>query len=122
MNRTARRAWKKLTADEQMQIKAHYNALALYAAEIYLEDLDLSNLMNLHDNYGWGIKRLRDFYGHACQTHLRLEERFSLENETHTLYRQWADEMGINLDDWTTEEVQKWERSREQNTMTASLS
>ncbi len=69
--------------------------------EDYVRDLDVSVLWALHRYYGWGVKRLHDFYIRRTMEYLRLSDFYLMDDlylETKKLT-----ELGCDLDAWSLE-------------------
>lgn len=64
----------------------------------YAIDLDTMYLWTLHQKYGWGLKRLKQFYMDVFAEHLRMRKCYEMDDmypERHKLK-----EKGIDIEEW----------------------
>lgn len=64
----------------------------------YTLDLDTMYLWTLHQKYGWGLKRLKQFYMDVFAEHMRMRKCYEMDDmypERHKLK-----EKGIDIEEW----------------------
>ena len=64
-------------------------------------DMDTLYLWTLHSKYGWGVKRLKQFYLDVFAEHMRMREFYEMDDmypERHKLK-----EKGIDIEAWYNE-------------------
>ena len=64
----------------------------------YTLDLDTMYLWTLHQRYGWGLKRLKQFYMDVFAEHMRMRKCYEMDDmypERHKLK-----EKGIDIEEW----------------------
>lgn len=63
----------------------------------FTKDVDAMVLWTLHSHYGWGPKRLKDFYRFMFSEHLKMREHYELDD----LYpeRMKLNDIGVDLDE-----------------------
>lgn len=86
---------------ERQKMEQEIYKQCLEADKRLTKDMDTVVLWTLHNVYGWGPKRLRDFYLAMLKEHLRMREFYELED----LYpeRMKLREIGVDLDAWYDE-------------------
>lgn len=64
-------------------------------------DIDSTYLWALHSVYGWGAKRLKDFYRAVFLEHLRMRKHYEVDD----LYpeRMKLKEIGVDVESWYDE-------------------
>ena len=64
-------------------------------------DMDTIYLWTLHNKYGWGLKRLKRFYMEVFEEHLKMRERYEMDDVYPQ--RQRLKEKGIDIESWYDE-------------------
>ena len=62
-------------------------------------DMDTMYLWTLHAKYGWGYKRLKQFYLDVFREHLRMREFYEM-NDLYPERVKLKQECGIDLEEW----------------------
>ena len=73
----------------------------LNADKAFTLDMDTMYLWTLHNKYGWGLKRLKQFYKDVFAEHFRMREFYELDDlypERYKLKRK-----GIDIEAWYNE-------------------
>lgn len=78
----------KMIADAEVKAKeratkaalAEINTQILEQDNEYSLDLDSMVLWTLHNSFGFGKKRLEDFYREMCKSHTRLRKRYEMDD------------------------------------------
>lgn len=73
----------------------------LKADKEFTLDMDTLYLWTLHSKYGWGVKRLKQFYLDVFAEHMRMREFYEMDDmypERHKLK-----EKGIDIEAWYNE-------------------
>ena len=120
MNRRERRALERagkvpkqeakytLTVNEIMQAKQVQTRATideLIKEEILKKDkdfmlnMDTMYLWVLHKKYGWGYKRLKQFYLDTFQEHLRMREFYEMD-DMYLEKVKLKEETGVDVEDW----------------------
>lgn len=82
----------------EQAIKEELNRRCLDADKQYTLDIDTMYLWTLHVKYGWGLKRLKQFYMDVFAEHIRMRECYEMGNtypERHKLK-----DKGIDIEAW----------------------
>lgn len=72
-------------------------------ADQFCRHYDVHVLYILHACYGWGYKRLHDFYEEFAKEHERLKQRYEQHDIGNYVAEETMKEMGIDLDAWFDE-------------------
>lgn len=70
----------------------------LKANREFILDTDTIYLWTLHTRYGWGLKKLKKFYLEVFAEHLRMRERYELDDLYPERYK--LKEKGIDVEAW----------------------
>lgn len=82
--------------EKAMLHEIHQQCLA--ADKDFTLDMDTMYLWTLHSRYGWGLKRLKQFYKDVFEEHMRMREFYEMDElypERHKLK-----EKGIDVEAW----------------------
>lgn len=79
--------------------EVHQQCLALDKA--FTLDMDTVYLWTLHSKYGWGLKRLKQFYKDVFIEHLRMREYYEVDDLYPERYK--LKEKGIDIEAWYNE-------------------
>lgn len=63
-------------------------------------DIDAAILWVLHERFGFGRKRLREFYDAFSAEHNALAEWYDMPHETPYICRQRLLKIGVDVDAW----------------------
>lgn len=66
--------------------------------KVFCKDVDTMVLWTLHSVYGWGPKRLKDFYICMFREHLRMRDYYEMDELYPERYK--LKEKGVDLDEW----------------------
>lgn len=61
-------------------------------------DIDTMYLWTLHSKYGWGLKRLKQFYRDVFAEHIRMREFYEMDEMYPERYK--LKEKGIDIEAW----------------------
>lgn len=89
----------KGTGEQAMMHEIHQQCLA--ADKAFTLDMDTMYLWTLHKKYGWGLKRLKQFYLDVFAEHLRMRECYELDGLYPERYK--LKEKGIDIEAWYNE-------------------
>lgn len=64
-------------------------------------DMDTLYIWTLHQKYGWGVKRLKQFYKDVFEEHLKMREYYELDDLYPERFK--LKEKGIDIEAWYNE-------------------
>lgn len=67
-------------------------------------DMDASILWVLHEHFGFGKKRLREFYDKFTEEHKRLAEWYEMPHDTPFICRRKLLDIGVDVAAWNQED------------------
>lgn len=75
----------------------------------HYSDMDASLLYYAHDKYGWGKKKLRDFWEGFSKIRKELTEWYLLENndDVNWVCKQKLKDIGVDVEEWLAEDEKK---------------
>lgn len=70
----------------------------------HYSDLDAMTLYTLHEEFGFGVKRLRRFYEAVLQMHDRVTDFYEMDGDDFFfICREKLKEIGVDIDEWNRE-------------------
>ncbi len=99
----ARMPIRPMSSAERQAVKAEIKRqLAEYDTK-HATEIDAMVLWILHDKFGFGAKRLRQFHDCFFTAMDELKERYEMENEEIWLCTHKLKALGIDVDTWAKE-------------------
>lgn len=100
-----------LTADEKKAVRMEIQRELVEYNKKNNQELDALILWHLHEEFGFGKKRLRRFYESFFPALKALAERYELDDSDRVWICSYRlKEYGIDLDEWYEEVVKKDEK------------
>lgn len=91
-----KRAALKGPGEEAM--RHEINQQILEQDKAFTLDIDTMYLWTLHSKYGWGLKRLKQFYRGVFAEHIRMREFYEMDEMYPERYK--LKEKGIDIEAW----------------------
>lgn len=93
------------TADEQKAIDIEVRRQLLEFDEQYTHDLDAMILYTLHNRYGWGVKRLKQFWDAFVEEHKALRDFYQMDEpgDNEWLVHKKLKDIGVDVEEWYKE-------------------
>lgn len=91
-----KRAALKGPGEEAM--RHEINQQILEQDKAFTLDIDTMYLWTLHSKYGWGLKRLKQFYRGVFAEHIRMREFYEMDEMYPERYKM--KEKGIDIEAW----------------------
>lgn len=91
----------KMTPAQIAAMNHEINQQCLLREKTLGQDLDTVVLWTLMKHYGWGKKRLHDFYLLLAQEHVNMRHYYQMDDTYPERYH--LKEKGIDLDEWEKE-------------------
>lgn len=85
----------------EQAMKHEINQQILEQDKAFTLDMDSMVLWTLHNKYGWGFKRCRQFYLDMFSEHIRMREFYELDDLYPERYK--LKEKGIDVEAWYNE-------------------
>ena len=99
----------QLTSAEQkaldIELRKQLNDQIIEYDRKYWCDVDRAILYTLHKHYGFGVKRLREFWELIQQTHDDLVKKYEMPGEFNWLVDTKLKEIGVDVDAWNSESL-----------------
>jgi hypothetical protein len=89
----------KGAGEQAMLNEIHQQCLA--ADKSFTLDMDTIYLWTLHSKYGWGLKRLKQFYKEVFVEHRRMREFYEMDSTYPERYQLKS--KGIDIEAWYNE-------------------
>lgn len=94
----------ELTPKEQEAVNAEVNRQLVKRHKEFSDDVDYMICKILHDHFGFGVKRLRQFYDHFCEDNYALMQRYEMSDAGTYIAREEMNAIGCNIEEWNKEE------------------
>ena len=94
----------ELTAKERKAMNIEIKKQIATMERQHADDIDALVLYVLYQHFGWGKKRLRDFYEAFTVEHNRLIEHYEMPNENTWLALEKLKEIGVDVEAWNDED------------------
>lgn len=96
----------ELTAAEKKAMNLEINRQLIERDKQYAEDIDAMVLYTLMTHYGWGKKRLKEFWDAFIESHNALREFYQMDapGENEWLAHRKLKEKGVDIHKWYEEE------------------
>lgn len=85
---------------QKAALQEEINRQILEADEKYASNIDAMVLYTLHAHFGFGKKRLREFWDAFQQEHDKLIEHYQMPGEFVWLCNRKLKEIGVDLEEW----------------------
>lgn len=102
----ARVPWQKTKAEEKAMMD-EINRQMLAAHDRFVVDFDAAILYTLHARFGFGKKRLREFFEAFFEVNRQLVEHYEMPGDTLWLCNQKLLEIGVDVKQWSEEMERK---------------
>lgn len=66
-------------------------------------DVDAAILYTLYNRFGWGAKRLREFYDAFTEEYKKLINYYQMPNAYPWLCKEMLKRVGVDIDEWNNE-------------------
>lgn len=96
----------ELTAKERKAMNLEISKQIAIMERDHVNEIDALVLYVLYKRYGWGKKRLRDFYEAFTAEHNRLIEHYEMPNDNAWLALKELKEIGVDVEAWNSEKEQ----------------
>lgn len=93
----------ELTAKEQEALDAEVKKQIVKASEEYAHNLDTLVLYVLHSRFGFGEKRLKQFFDAFSEEHKSLVDYYEMAGEDIWLAKKKLLDIGVDVDKWNEE-------------------
>lgn len=93
----------EFTAKEQRAMDAEINRQLVEKNREFSDDVDYMIMKILHDHFGFGLKRLREFYEHFMRDTEYLEKRYEMSDASTYIAREEMNALGANIEKWNQE-------------------
>ena len=96
----------ELTAAEKKAMAIEINRQLLERDEQYAADIDAMVLYTLMEHYGWGKKRLKDFWKAFIAEHKALRDRYEMYDagDNEWLAHRKLKDIGVDIREWYAED------------------
>lgn len=91
------------TPAEDKAMKAEISRQIVEMNDKYAIDIDAMILYTLHERFGFGKKRLREFYFAMKEERDKLEAHYEMPGEFNWLVREQLKKLGIDIQEWYDE-------------------
>lgn len=95
----------ELTAKEQEALDTEVKKQIVKASEEYAHNLDVLVLYVLHTRFGFGKKRLKQFFNAFSEEHKSLIDYYEMGDDDIWLAKQKLLDIGVDVDKWNEEEI-----------------
>lgn len=98
----------ELTANERRAMNLEINRQILEKDEKYKKDVDAMVLYVLMSHYGWGKRRLRQFWNAFLTEHKALREFYQMDDpgDNEWLAHRKLKQIGVDIHQWYKEDEQ----------------
>lgn len=94
----------ELTAKERKAMNIEINKQIAQMEREHVNEIDALVLYVLYKHFGWGKKRLRDFYEAFTAEHNRLIEHYEMPDDNAWLALEKLKEIGVDVEAWNKDE------------------
>ena len=91
------------TKPQRAAIKAEAVKQVYEARERLFHDMDAVIMWTLHEEFGFGEKRLKRFFNAFVKTYRQLQDFYELGNETSFVCKEKLKQIGVDVDAWNKE-------------------
>ena len=98
----------QITKNQQMILKEQMSRYIKDSQDRLNKYCDALMLLTLHDQYGFGEKRLRDFWHRTHEQYVKLMEHYEVEGEDmgKVVLHRLKMECGIDMDELESEKIE----------------
>jgi hypothetical protein len=93
--------------NERKAMQEEITRQILAAEEKFASDIDAMVLYTLHERFGFGPKRLHDFWIAFQEEHEKLVKHYEMPDSFAWLCDRKLKEIGVDIEAWRNEEVEK---------------
>ena len=93
----------KLNKKEQKAMDAEINRQLLEKYSEFMDDLDYMIMRVLHDEFGFGLTRLKRFHHAFVASNTALIEHYEMEDAGEYIARKEMTAIGCNIEEWNKE-------------------
>lgn len=94
----------ELSAKERKAMNLEISKQIAIMERDHVNEIDALVLYVLYKRYGWGKKRLRDFYEAFTAEHNRLIEHYEMPDDNAWLALKELKEISVDVEAWNSEE------------------
>lgn len=93
----------ELSKKEQKILNEKLNQQIVEYQRKYIDDFDYMVMKILHDQFGFGLTRLRRFYDAFCKENDALEKYYEMADAGVYVARKEMNAIGCNIEQWNRE-------------------
>lgn len=93
----------QLSAKEQRALDKEIRRQLVEMDRKHSTDVDAMVLYTLHSRFGFGKKRLREFYDALCEEHDKLLKHYEMTSNFPWLCKEKLKQIGVDIEEWNRE-------------------
>lgn len=92
-----------LTATEKKALDLEIQRVLAETYKEHEKDVDVAILYTLYNHFGWGVKRLKDFYNAFSEEYENLINHYQMPDAYPWLCNEMLLRIGVNVEEWSKE-------------------
>ena len=93
----------ELTSKEQKAVDAEINRQLIEKHSVFTDDVDYMIMRILHNEFGFGLTRLKRFYEAFISDNNALVKHYEMADAGAYIARKEMNEIGCNIEEWNKE-------------------